>query len=438
MRVVLPSSDRLRGRGRREGIPCEVAKDRDHLRHAIERFMVRRTIRTLKAAISREPDAHRDAAGEQCRYPQQQPCIYRCPEDAWDQAIGQRNRDEAERLRSIIYLSTVLTPTRQDERGHRPPEDELRIRLDMAASLAAYYVISSVRSSRAALLEHIVGTEQARAELALADPIKPEETGNHIRNLEHASGLPPENRFSVPLPHWLADPEAHAQTCREEIDIYRRIAALTRELSGAREAFKAQLLIQLLETHRKIVAFDWHLITLSVIKQQLGAACAVDVLIATGADTTMRRRVRDLFDPDIEGSDVAAIALCSDAMSESIGLQRTSAIVHLDMPSTIRKAEQRIGRLMRMNSPHPTIEVHWPLGADTLALRSDERIVERHRIVDVIIGANIELPPELEGELTQTDHLIRRTEEDGDRTWEDLGDAFAPVRSLHHDYRLAA
>jgi superfamily II DNA/RNA helicase len=50
------------------------------------------------------------------------------------------------------------------------------------------------------------------------------------------------------------------------------------------------------------------------------------------------------------------IALCSDAMSEGVNLQRASAMLHLDMPSVVRYAEQRVGRIDRMDSPHDQIE----------------------------------------------------------------------------------
>lgn len=48
-------------------------------------------------------------------------------------------------------------------------------------------------------------------------------------------------------------------------------------------------------------------------------------------------------------------ALCSDAMHEGINLQGASVIVHFDMPTTLRIAEQRVGRVDRMDSPYERI-----------------------------------------------------------------------------------
>ena len=59
-------------------------------------------------------------------------------------------------------------------------------------------------------------------------------------------------------------------------------------------------------------------------------------------------------------SSTRGIALCSDAMNEGINLQGGSAVVQFDMPTTLRVAEQRVGRVDRMDSPHDRIEVFWP------------------------------------------------------------------------------
>jgi hypothetical protein len=186
----------------------------------------------------------------------------------------------------------------------------------------------------------------------------------------------------------------------------------------------------LLQQHGKIVAFDWHLITLHDLERRIRQRGDYEVLVATGTDDSMRTRVRDLFDSDRTARDHPAIALCSEAMSEAIGLQRASAIMHLDMPSTIRKAEQRTGRVARMNSPHQTIDVLWPRETGPFSLKLDERLVERHRTVATLIGANLELPPELTEELYAADQLESIAQESQSDRWDDLRDAFAPVRSL--------
>jgi SNF2-related domain len=405
-----------------------TANERDQLSHAIERFMVRRTIGMFNTAIDHEPQAYRDVSGRACRYPVQHASTYACPETPNDTDILLRIREQANQLRGLVYIGQQLHPM-QAAASSRPLENELETRLKMAANLARYHVLSSLRSSRAALIEHVCGTEDACRFANLSGSVKGAETGNQLRRLEEIADAIPESTYPVPLPDWLTEPVAHREACRIEAATYTRISDLARSLSSSREEFKAQHLAGLVREHDKVVAFDWHLITLWVIQQRLQALTDAEVLIATGASPAMRERTRALFDPDIPAPSGRAIALCSDAMSESIGLQRASAMSHLDLPTTIRKAEQRVGRLMRMNSPHPAIEVFWPIES-SLSLSGDDHIVERHQTVDVYIGANLVLPQGLTDELYQTDELTRQTRSAEEMSSEDLGDAFGPVRGF--------
>jgi hypothetical protein len=83
-----------------------------------------------------------------------------------------------------------------------------------------------------------------------------------------------------------------------------------------------------------------------------------------------------------------------------------------------------------MNSPHATIDVLWPKDAPEFGLRLDERLVERHQTVHQLIGANLVLPPDLYEEMDTVDQLVRSADEHSQMAWDELHDAFAPVRSL--------
>ena len=85
----------------------------------------------------------------------------------------------------------------------------------------------------------------------------------------------------------------------------------------------------------------------------------------------------------------SSIGLCSDSVAEGVNLQRAQAVVHLDMPSVVRIAEQRVGRIDRLDSPHDTIYAWWPEDAPEFALRSDERFIERYETVDNLLGSNV-------------------------------------------------
>jgi hypothetical protein len=238
-----------RGRGEGEMLSED---ERGHLRHALERFMVRRTMAMLNAAIARDPDAYRDRQGKRCRYPTQRARTYDCTEPERDRGIVTQIRAEAESLRGLVYLGTTVAPFRPDEErswSRKSPEGELDLRLTMARHLAVYQVMSCLRSSRAALIEHLYGTERARREFALMGPVKATDSGDYIGKVRALAGRVPENAFPIPLPTWLSDPEEHARACADEAATCERIAALARSLSEAREEAKAEMLLGLLQQH---------------------------------------------------------------------------------------------------------------------------------------------------------------------------------------------
>ena len=121
-------------------------------------------------------------------------------------------------------------------------------------------------------------------------------------------------------------------------------------------------------------------------------------------------------------------------MSEGLNLQGASAVVHLDMPSVVRIAEQRVGRVDRMDSPHSSIEAWWPNDSPEFAIRADERFVQRYQTVETLLGSNMPLPEEFgavrpESALTP-DEMIREAEAAASEPWDGIQDAFSPVRDL--------
>ena len=209
-----------------------------------------------------------------------------------------------------------------------------------------------MRSSQAALLEHVAGTEAATGRLGITGLIKQQPTGNMIQAVQAASSDgPPQIDLACAAPPWLTHVDAWRAACQSELDRQRRLADLALQLGSEREQAKAAFVVNLAMRHQRVLAFDHHPITLAVI-QSMVEHDRIPVLVATGAAKQQRRRVRDLF---ARNSTEPGIALCSDAMNEGINLQGASVIVHFDMPTTLRVAEQRVGRVDRMDSPYDRI-----------------------------------------------------------------------------------
>lgn len=406
------------------------SKELDVLRGEIQRFTVRRTKTQLNAMVDKAPDLYLDDNGRRCRFPEHHSKIYSLSESELDRKIAAQIRQETGQLSGISLIRNTVEMPEALAREGWTDEKYLEARLLSARRLAAYLVMVALRSSRAALLEHLIGTDAAVEESGLGSWTKQQVTGDRIGRLEELAGNPPGSVLAVDVPAWLIDDAAHRKAAGEEVVRYQRILELCRSLSTERETTKAQILLNLLAEHQQIVAFDSRPITLAYIAKTLRPKLgAPNVMLATGDSAEGKRGVRTALAPGSTRKGV--VALCSDAMSEGINLQQASAIVHLDMPSVVRIAEQRVGRVDRMDSPHEAIEAWWPEDANEFALRTDERFVERYETVDSLLGSNMPLP---EG-LTNASRIISAKDliqeyDDGEVSWDGLQDAFAPVRAL--------
>jgi len=402
------------------------------LRREIQRFTVRRTKTTLNSLVDADPDAYRNSDGRVCRYPTHDPHTYITGETDTDAHVAEQIRAITATLAGVTQLEqhievpAALRRLYDDERW-------LQFRLGSCQGLAAHHVLGAMRSSRAAVVEHIAGTTAAVAMYDLTAGFK-SPTGNTIGKLDElAANGPPTVNLDCELPDWLGDIDAWQQRCTAERDRYRQILALTEQLSDARELTKARLLVELFVRHDRILAFDHHLITLEVLQPLIDAnpkSETVEVIIATGADKKNRKRVEKVFALD---STTRSIALCSDAMNEGLNLQGASAIVHLDLPTTLRVAEQRVGRVDRMDSPHDLIEAWWPKDGPAFATRANERLAQRAAESGALLGSNLPIPnlhhdaPDMIVDVTAD---IEAAEAPGVETWDGISDALDPIRNL--------
>ncbi len=429
--------DRLEQRMRRQsGNLVTTRQERMEMQAEVQRFTLRRTKTMLNALVDQEPEAYKDDRGEKCRYPEHRSKTYQTQENDNDKQIAEKIRKLAGQLRGLVNLRSAIELP-ESLQGIVDEDIYIRGRLQGAKGLALYLLMSRLRSSKAALIEHLLGTDAAARKFDITAHIKNEETGNVLKTLqENGSQLEPSS-LAEKLPLWLTDPDEHRRAVREELNIYNQILALVEQLSDRREHFKAKKLATLLDKHSLIIAFDSCLITLEIIMKQIQVERQeCEVIVATGSKSSNKKRVNTLFALGSAAKNV--IALCSDAMSEGLNLQQASAVMLLDMPSVIRVAEQRVGRVDRMNSPHKHIDVFWPKDSDAFSLNTDRKFYQRYKEVEEILGSNLPfpenlIPEEMIGEGTATpDGMINQINERdrAGQTWDGLGDAFQPVRDL--------
>jgi len=357
--------------------PDEVAE----LRKEVQRFTVRRTKRMLNELVDRDPVAYQNDQGAPCGYPKPLTRTYSCNEPAEDRRTAAVIGERAKELRGVVNLRQPLVMP-EWMRSRWSEEQYVALRLRGAAGIAKYHVMASLRSSRAALVEHLRGTDHACRMFGVDGKIKSIETGDVFKGLAEAN-VPASQPLARRLPAWLCDEEAFKVDVAEEQAIYQEIERLCDRMSDGRERARAKLLVGLLGTHRLVLAFDSRPISLGLLKKRIAGA-GREVIVATGFSKARdRRRVQTSFQLGSKARRV--IALCSDAMSEGLNLQEGSVVVHLDMPSVMRIAEQRIGRIDRMDSPHDSIEIWWPDDPPELALRSDEHFAARFELVKGVL-----------------------------------------------------
>lgn len=400
------------------------------LRKEIARFTVRRTKRMLNTLIEQAPDQYRDSAGRRCRFPKHNALIYTLDEPSADRQLAARIRELAGTLHGVLHFRKDIALPPNLARKGVSEQQFVDGRLRAANKLSQYMIMHSLRSSTAALVEHLLGSDAAIA-LADIDGHARSAGGNIAASIERAAGKPPRNRLSIDLPDWLSDPDAHRKACEHDKRIVEDIAALAKRISPAREAAKARHLAELSSRDDHVLAFDTRPITLAVIRRQLAEIDpALDVLVATGDAQSQRSGLLRRFAPNSREPG-RVVGLCSDSVSEGVNLQRARVVVHLDMPSVVRIAEQRVGRVDRLDSLHKTIDAWWPDDSAEFALKTDERFIERYETVDNLLGSNMPLPEKVRAAANRVSaHEAIREYETRAGEWDGIDDAFSPVRRL--------
>ncbi|MYE91203.1 hypothetical protein F4X33_19640 [Candidatus Poribacteria bacterium] len=365
--------------------------DAELLRNHIRNFTIRRTKKDLNRLIDEAPEKYLNQFDEQCRYPEHVCGVYPIRETEGDIEIAQKINVLARKLKGLIFLRKMKL-RREELRDNKKQREIMENRQKAAAALALYNVQAMMRSSRAALLEHIKGTEEAKKHFGI-DRGK-NLSGNMIGSLERHRESLPEHNLTIELPAWMTDLEFYQNACDREIKLYDKIADLCKRLSDHREKNKARFIAQLVHKHSLILAFDSRLLSLHYIEQILRSENKqIETLTVTGDNEQSKSRARAYF--GLEGKKREVVGFCSDVMSEGVNLQRASAVILLDMPSVMRIAEQRIGRIDRMDSPHKSIEIYWPDDHPEFALKTDLKFFRTAQTVENVLGSNIDIPEEL-------------------------------------------
>ncbi len=133
---------------------------------------------------------------------------------------------------------------------------------------------------------------------------------------------------------------------------------------------RARIVMEIRESHpgAKIIAFAQYSETVSMLFRRLAAAGRVAMLTSHGArvaggaltraEAIGRFAPRANHFPPPGPAEVIDLLLTTDLLSEGVNLQDAAVVVHLDVPWTLARMEQRVGRAARMGSRHARVDVH--------------------------------------------------------------------------------
>ena len=216
-------------------------EERLEMQKEVQRFTLRRTKSMLNIMVDQDPGSFCDDRGIRCRYPEHRTKTYPTGEDYRDQQLAEQIRELAGQLKGLVNLKSGLDMPEYLQ-GIIDEKTYIRGRLQGAKGLALYNIMSRLRSSKAALIEHLLGTEEASQRFGIKEKIKNEDTGNVLGSLKESADFVQPSSLKNMLPSWLTDHEEHRQAVFKEVSIYEKILHRVDKMSDLRERSKAKQL----------------------------------------------------------------------------------------------------------------------------------------------------------------------------------------------------
>lgn len=426
----IQSLSRIRRSGPNHGQEAVV-----EIKRELQRFLVRRTRSELNRIADASPDRYRLPSGRRARYPGHIARYYEVAASDEDLRAAAQIDELATQLIGVARVGTELRLPLALHIEGMSEEQYVRRLVSSAKALARHVLLECLRSSRAALYEHVHGTAAAIREVCPPGfDAKKQSTGDTIGTLEELGGTVPKWSFRElrkdGVERWLWDEGEHREACEHDAALYRRIGELAAKMSTFRDEAKIDRLVRMRRDRGQVIAFDSHILSLLVFEDTLLRRGEPARVFVGEGGAAAKRAAASALSADGDGEPI--IALCSDALSEGMNLQGASCVVHLDTPTVIRTAEQRAGRVDRMDSAHDDIEIWWPRDPPGFAPRRTDLLRERHGVVQELIGANLTMPGD--GDvvefIAERARVGREEEELREEDPRSLLDAFRPVREL--------
>ena len=277
-----------------------------------------------------------------------------------------------------------------------PPRDSGR-----ADSLVVHGLVRQWASSEAALRSAV----QRRLTRASALEASLEE-GDYPSAIELRSWVNGEDSIQLGFAGLLAPPSSDLPgdllaAVRLHAAALRRLLALLKS-HRVLDAERAERLRLIRSRHHDaaIVAFSSYEATVRTLFEGLCGSGRVALLTSRGGRVAggrvSRSEIIEQFSPTGRApptSDRIDFLLTTDLLSEGVNLQRAEVVVHLDLPWTPARIDQRVGRIARIGSPHPRVSVYGlapPPSAENI-LSTSEVLGEKWQAATKALGRERDL-----------------------------------------------
>ncbi len=316
------------------------------------------------------------------------------------------------RARDVLAAATTLPdvrgpfPIASDHRDDATPEAILSLPPPLppadagtAGALLAVTLLRQWASSQGALLAGI------RRRLAVAHALSTTlDDGRYPTRAELAAWTLGDDAQQLALGAMLSPGHTGSVTAdlRDAVAAHAAGLRTLRRVASAdldRDRRRARILSDLLATHpgARLIAFSQFAETIDVYWRALRHLPGICAVTATGAriasGAIARAAALGSLAPGHSSRAGPArqitLLLTTDLASEGLDLQDASVLVHLDLPWTPARLEQRLGRIVRPGSPHRSVYIYAmepPAPAATL-LGIKRRLAEKLTAARATLGA---------------------------------------------------
>ena len=229
------------------------------------------------------------------------------------------------------------------------------------------------------------------------------ESGHYPSRNELSAWTAVDDTLQLAFPSIVAPSPAPSSALLEAVQVHAEgVRAVLHSLDPThpRDVERGQLLEDIRRNHAgvPIVAFSQYATTVAGLFRVLRSRPRIAMLtgararVAGGSIT--RREAISRFAPRASGTvpsrdaERIDLLLTTDLLSEGVNLQDAGVVVHLDLPWTPARLEQRIGRVARMGSVHRRVSVYGirPPAAVEQLIRIEATIRAKMREAEASVG----------------------------------------------------